>query len=151
LHLLILIEYLLISEKKVVIIYHLEIWKNINITFIDIILSLNFIIIKMSLLKLIYIFFFKDSISVYKIWKKSNVHTMHINFFFYAYIKKVCIKLCISKSHVHMCILCTWILYIVQYSMDEPSGQNTITCSYFSNVIINRKDRTCHRLKIYDY
>ncbi len=35
--------------------------------------------------------------------------------------------------------------------MNEPSDQNQITCYYFGNIIINKKDRTCCEFKIYEF
>ena len=50
LHSLTPIEYPLTSEEGIAIIYHIEGWENINAAFTDVILSLDFIIIKMLLL-----------------------------------------------------------------------------------------------------
>ena len=35
--------------------------------------------------------------------------------------------------------------------MSEPSGQNQTTCHYLGDVTVNKKDRTCHRLKICEF
>ena len=35
--------------------------------------------------------------------------------------------------------------------MGEPSSQNTTTCSYLGNIAINKKNRTCHGLKICEF
>ncbi|CAB4402601.1 unnamed protein product [Rhizophagus irregularis] len=39
----------------------------------------------------------------------------------------------------------------IQYSMGEPSGQNQTTCSYFGDITVNKKDRTCRGLKICEF
>ena len=35
--------------------------------------------------------------------------------------------------------------------MGEPSGQNQTTCSYLGDVVVNKKDRTCHGLKMCEF
>jgi hypothetical protein len=35
--------------------------------------------------------------------------------------------------------------------MGRPSGQNLTTCSYLGDVIVDKKDRTCHGLKICEF
>ena len=35
--------------------------------------------------------------------------------------------------------------------MGRPGGQNDTTCSYFGNIAINKKDRTCQGLKMCEF
>ena len=35
--------------------------------------------------------------------------------------------------------------------MGKPSGQNHTTCTYLGDITVNKKDRTCHRLKICEF
>ncbi|CAG8711226.1 4501_t:CDS:2, partial [Funneliformis mosseae] len=39
----------------------------------------------------------------------------------------------------------------IQYPIGEPFGQNLTTCSYLSDVIVNKKDRIYHRFKICEF
>ena len=34
----------------------------------------------------------------------------------------------------------------IQYSMDKPCGANNTICSYFGNIAVKKKDRTCQGL-----
>jgi hypothetical protein len=35
--------------------------------------------------------------------------------------------------------------------MGKPSGQNHTTCTYLGNITVDKKDRTCHGLKICEF
>jgi hypothetical protein len=39
----------------------------------------------------------------------------------------------------------------IQYPMGGPSGQNDTTCTFLGNITVNKKDRTCHGLKICEF
>jgi len=52
---------------------------------------------------------------------------------------------------VEIILIILMLFFKIQYSMGRPGGQNDTTCSYFGNIAINKKDRTCQGLKICEF